>query len=176
MQVVVLRTSLEERLSIRREFRSCQIAYIWPRDAYTVYSRGNTPEQGTARVGSMLQKRAASIRLISGQADRYVLSSEENQAALRPNKERRFGKRLSVTVMDIERWLSLLGLEQYARTFADNDVDFAMLPRLTDADLKELGVHSLGHRKRMLFSISELAPAASCATPSVVDVQADERR
>ena len=105
-----------------------------------------------------------------------MLSSEGNRAALLPNEGRCFGKRRSVTVMDIERWLSLLALEQYARTFADNDVDFAMLPRLTDADLKELGVHSLGHRKRMLLSISELATAGSCATPSVVDVQADERR
>src|ERR1700733_210184 len=175
MQMVVLRTSLEERFSIRRRFRSCQIAYTWPRDAYTVYSRANVGT-GNSPCGFDAANRAASICLISGQADRYVLSSEENRAALRPNEDRRFGKRLSVTVMDIERWLSLLGLEQYARTFADNDVDFAMLPRLTDADLKELGVHSLGHRKRMLFSISELATAASCATPSVVDVQADERR
>ena len=78
--------------------------------------------------------------------------------------------------MDIERWLGLLGLERYARTFADNDVDFAMLARLTDADLKELGVHSLGHRKRMLASIAELANAASCPMPPVADVQADERR
>jgi class 3 adenylate cyclase/tetratricopeptide (TPR) repeat protein len=95
---------------------------------------------------------------------------------LQPYEKRRFGKQLSATVMDIERWLSLLGLEQYARAFADNDVDCAMLPRLTDADLKELGVHSLGHRKRMLAAIAELANAASGATPSVADVQADERR
>jgi len=176
MQVVVLRTSLEERLSIRRGFRSCQIAYIWPRDAYTAYSRANVGTGNSPRGFDAAKTCSVTIRLISGQVERYVLSSEENQAALRHNEERRFGKRVSVRVMDIERWLSLLGLEQYARTFADNDVDFAMLPRLTDADLKELGVHSLGHRKRMLFSISELATAASCAMPSVVDVQADERR
>ncbi len=137
-----------------------------------------TGKQGTKNspYGFDAANRAASIRLISGQADRYVSRSQENRAALQPYEKRRFGKQLSATVMDIERWLSQLGLDQYARTFADNDVDFAMLPRLTDADLKELGVNSLGHRKRMLFAISELATAASCATPSVVDVQADERR
>jgi class 3 adenylate cyclase/tetratricopeptide (TPR) repeat protein len=95
---------------------------------------------------------------------------------LRLDEQGCFGKRFSVTAMDIDRWLSLLGLERYARIFADNDVDSAMLPRLTDADLKELGVHSLGHRKRMLLAIDELATATSGATPSVVDVQTDERR
>src|ERR1700712_2889175 len=84
----------------------------------TLCIHGQTSEQRTARVGSILQKRSASIRLISGPADRCVLSSEENRAAFRRNEDRRFGKRLSVTVMDIERWLSLFGLEQYARTFA----------------------------------------------------------
>jgi class 3 adenylate cyclase/tetratricopeptide (TPR) repeat protein len=82
--------------------------------------------------------------------------------------------------MDIEQWLSALGLEQYARAFVDNDVDPAMLPQLTDADMKELGVLSLGHRKRMLAAIAERAIAASRATPSsappMADAPADERR
>ncbi|SAK49574.1 adenylate/guanylate cyclase domain-containing protein [Caballeronia ptereochthonis] len=78
--------------------------------------------------------------------------------------------------MDIPQWLSGLGLEQYARAFADNDIDAAMLPELTDADLKELGVRSLGHRKRLLAAIAERTagpanPAASAASPP-----ADERR
>src|SRR5471032_929933 len=75
MQVVVLRTSLEEGFSIRRGFRSCQIAYIWSRDAYTVYSRANVGT-GNSPCAFDAANRAASIRLISGQADRYVLSSE----------------------------------------------------------------------------------------------------
>ena len=45
-------------------------------------------------------------------------------------------------------WLEKLGLGQYAQRFAENDIDFALLPKLTDADLKELGVTSLGHRRR----------------------------
>ena len=76
--------------------------------------------------------------------------------------------------MDIGRWLGGLGLEQYAQAFADNDIDAAMLRQLTDADLKELGVQSLGHRKRLLAAIAEARvdrPAArAVATP------ADERR
>jgi SAM domain (Sterile alpha motif) len=41
-----------------------------------------------------------------------------------------------------------------------NDTDFAFLTKLTDADLKELGVSSLGHRKRLLEAIAERAAAA----------------
>jgi hypothetical protein len=52
--------------------------------------------------------------------------------------------------MDLAQWLDALGLAQYARAFADNDVDLAMLAQLDDADLKEIGVASLGHRKRLL--------------------------
>ncbi len=56
---------------------------------------------------------------------------------------------------DIREWLESLGLGKYAETFADNDVDFRVLPHLDRDDLKELGV-SLGHRKVILAAISEL--------------------
>ena len=36
-------------------------------------------------------------------------------------------------------WLEKLGLGQYAQRFAENDIDFALITKLTDADLKELG-------------------------------------
>ncbi|TKC88781.1 tetratricopeptide repeat protein [Trinickia terrae] len=79
--------------------------------------------------------------------------------------------------MNIEQWLGGLGLEQYARTFAENDVDEAMLPKLSDADLKELGVQSLGHRKRILAAIAEHAAAAPAPTlASAADAPQDERR
>jgi hypothetical protein len=52
------------------------------------------------------------------------------------------------TGMDIAAWLKELGLGQYVSAFADNDIDFAVLAQLTDADLKELGISSLGHRRR----------------------------
>jgi hypothetical protein len=58
--------------------------------------------------------------------------------------------------MGVEQWLRNLGLTQYAQAFAENDIDFDILAGLTDADLKELGVGSLGHRKRLLAAIDEL--------------------
>jgi hypothetical protein len=78
--------------------------------------------------------------------------------------------------MDIEQWLRNLGLAQYARAFAENDIDFDVLGELTDADLKELGVSSLGHRKRLLAAITELETATPPSSPEVAGRAAGERR
>ena len=69
--------------------------------------------------------------------------------------------------MDIDDWLRGLGLEQYAASFRDNDIDADILPELTAEDLAGLGVASIGHRRKLLAAISalrgvpEVAPAAS---------------
>jgi hypothetical protein len=67
---------------------------------------------------------------------------------------------------DIAQWLEGLGLGQYAQAFADNAIEFDLLPKLTDDDLKELGVSALGHRKRLLEAVEALAPT-STATQQV---------
>ena len=59
-------------------------------------------------------------------------------------------------MQQIADWLQRLGLGQYAKAFAENDINFAVLPDLTDQDLKELGVASLGHRRQLLRAITEL--------------------
>ena len=53
-------------------------------------------------------------------------------------------------------WLASLGLSEYAQRFTENDIDVSVLRHLTDQDLKELGI-SLGHRRKMLAAIAELA-------------------
>ena len=58
--------------------------------------------------------------------------------------------------MDIVAWLRRLGLERYEEAFRKNDIMPAVLPELTDQDLKELGI-SLGHRRLMLKAIRSLA-------------------
>jgi class 3 adenylate cyclase/predicted ATPase len=64
--------------------------------------------------------------------------------------------------MDVGTWLRGLGLEQYEAVFRDNSVDADILPRLSGEDLKELGVASVGHRRKLLDAISELrAPTDS---------------
>ena len=59
-------------------------------------------------------------------------------------------------MQQIADWLQNLGLGQYAQRFAENDINFAILPDLTDQDLKEIGVTSLGHRRQLLRAITEL--------------------
>src|ERR1700693_3247922 len=66
-------------------------------------------------------------------------------------------------MQQIAGWLEKLGLGQYAPRFAENDINFAILPDLTDQDLKELGVSSLGHRRQLLRAIAELNTVAKDA-------------
>ena len=56
----------------------------------------------------------------------------------------------------IGEWLDGMGLGKHRPAFAENDVDFDVLPELEDADLRELGL-SLGDRKRLLRAIRERA-------------------
>ena len=58
--------------------------------------------------------------------------------------------------MDIAAWLRGLGLEQYAQLFRDNDIDDEILCGMTAEDLKELGISSFGHRRRLLNAITAL--------------------
>ena len=86
-------------------------------------------------------------------------------------------KRGPAAMQQVADWLEKLGLGQYAQRFAENDIDFALLAKLTDANLKELGVTSLGHRMRLLEAISERATAAPLprlAEPKAADTA--ERR
>jgi class 3 adenylate cyclase/predicted ATPase len=64
---------------------------------------------------------------------------------------------------DVGRWLEDLGLAQYARTFADNDIDLDVLPHLGEQDLEKLGV-SLGHRKKLLHAIVALSAGPGAPT------------
>jgi len=58
--------------------------------------------------------------------------------------------------MDVAAWLYGLGLEQYAQLFRDNDIDGEILCGMTEEDLKELGISSFGHRRRLLNAITAL--------------------
>ena len=55
----------------------------------------------------------------------------------------------------ITAWLSALGLSQYAEVFQANDIGPDLLESLTDQDLRDLGVQSLGHRKKLLNAIAD---------------------
>jgi len=58
----------------------------------------------------------------------------------------------------IAGWLRELGLEQYEPAFRENDIDFEVLRSLTAEDLREIGIASVGHRRRLLEAIQALPP------------------
>ena len=66
--------------------------------------------------------------------------------------------------MDVADWLRTLGLAQYETAFRENDVSAELLARLTGEDLKEIGVSSVGHRRRLLEAIAALPSEPTGAT------------
>ena len=85
--------------------------------------------------------------------------------------------------MDVVVWLRSLGLGKYEAAFRENDIDETVLPGLTQENLKELGVASLGHRLKLLEAIAALrtdtggkALSADEATaPSATSVSPEDR-
>jgi class 3 adenylate cyclase/tetratricopeptide (TPR) repeat protein len=67
--------------------------------------------------------------------------------------------------MNVADWLRRLGLEQYEALFCENDdVDAGLLPSLTGEDLKELGIASVGHRRRLMDAIAALSTDPTTAS------------
>src|SRR5580692_9312999 len=65
--------------------------------------------------------------------------------------------------MDVGRWLRGLGLGQYETNFRDNKINADLLPRLTNDDLKDIGVSALGDRLQLLDAIAASAGAKPTA-------------
>jgi class 3 adenylate cyclase/predicted ATPase len=87
-------------------------------------------------------------------------------------------------MQQVAEWLQKLGLDQYAQRFAENDISFSILPHLTDLDLKELGVQSLGHRRQLLLAIAEASglqkgttgPTSATDKPAALHDTAERRQ
>ena len=67
-------------------------------------------------------------------------------------------------MQQIADWLQKLGMSEYAQRFAENRIDFSVLPDLTDQDLEKLGV-VLGDRRKMLRAIAALDDMAAVTAP-----------
>jgi class 3 adenylate cyclase/tetratricopeptide (TPR) repeat protein len=86
-------------------------------------------------------------------------------------------------MQQVADWLEKLGLGQYAQRFAENDINFGILPHLTDQDLKDLGITSVGHRRQLLLAMAELRgvrkgaqPPSAGTEPATAQHDAAERR
>ena len=69
---------------------------------------------------------------------------------------------------DITTWLEAHGMAKYAAEFVAQDVSVDLLPDLLDADLRELGVASLGDRKRLLKAVAAERAASAAPEPAGV--------
>jgi class 3 adenylate cyclase len=68
--------------------------------------------------------------------------------------------------MNIADWLRSLGLSDYTQAFLDNHIDEEILLSLTAEDLKDIGVASVGHRRRLMAALEELKHAKEPAKTS----------
>ena len=78
----------------------------------------------------------------------------------------------------VAEWLEKLGMSEYAQRFAENRIDFSVLPDLTDHDLEKLGV-VLGDRRKMLRAIANLEAhkiTVAAAAPAAQPRDTAERR
>ena len=55
---------------------------------------------------------------------------------------------------DIPTLLKQLGLEHYEERFEEQEIDFDTFLTMTEADLKEIGVNTLGARRKIQIAIS----------------------
>ena len=69
---------------------------------------------------------------------------------------------------DIEQWLKANGLGKHAKAFADNGVDLDILLRLSEDDLKELGLN-LGDRRRLQSIIETLSDDSALVSTPILD-------
>src|SRR5690348_9999155 len=69
-------------------------------------------------------------------------------------------------MQQVADWLAKLGMSEYAKIFAENRIDFSILPDLTEQDLKDLGV-VLGDRRKLLRATGELGRAAESSNTKV---------
>ena len=67
--------------------------------------------------------------------------------------------------MDIATWLRGLGLERYDAAFRENEINWAVLPKPTADDLKDIGVTAVGHRRMLLEAIAQLSATDASPDP-----------
>src|SRR5262245_564404 len=81
--------------------------------------------------------------------------------------------------MDVGEWLRGLALAQYEVPCRDNNIHSMVLRRLTADDLRDLGVNSVGHRRRLLDAIDALGedkPSEELGKPLTRDAAGNAER
>ncbi|MCA0927097.1 adenylate/guanylate cyclase domain-containing protein [Ruegeria profundi] len=81
---------------------------------------------------------------------------------------------------ELEKTLSSIGFSQYLDAFVQNDIDMSLIGDLTLDELKEIGIASLGHRKKILAGLKEAAetydPTVTAHTSTNLESSSDAER
>jgi class 3 adenylate cyclase/predicted ATPase len=67
--------------------------------------------------------------------------------------------------MDVGGWLRNLGLHKYDAAFRENGIDEQVLRHVTAEDLREIGVATVGDRRKLLAAIADLAAPSPSTKP-----------
>lgn len=73
----------------------------------------------------------------------------------------------------VSHWLQSLGLQDYVDAMRAHHIDDWALTRLNEADLREIGVVSVGHRKRLMAAIVQRSNSTGSESASVPVVSAE---
>lgn len=118
---------------------------------------------------------ASSIRgttSISQSAGAAYTSIVSPSTELTSDSERKYSSLFPATPIDVSGWLRGLGLEQYGPAFRSKNIDADVLHRLTGEDLRELGVESIGHRRRLLDAVAALREREQIGEVSLIPLPA----
>ena len=72
---------------------------------------------------------------------------------------------------DIRKWLDSLGLGQFGDAFAENAIDWELLPKLNHELLEAIGISAVGHRMRILDAAQQLLAVKDLAVDDQFDLQ-----
>jgi class 3 adenylate cyclase/tetratricopeptide (TPR) repeat protein len=75
---------------------------------------------------------------------------------------------------EVTNWLQALGLDQYAVAFEENELELDQLIDLDDADLKDLGITIMGHRKKLFRAIEAMASLQPDKTGGVISSSTEQ--
>lgn len=103
-----------------------------------------------------------------GQIDghRQLSSSRPSSSVWQPlGKSRTDCDAICVVDTDVSLLFSEMGLGKYAELFRQQEIDMQTFLTLTDQDLKDLGITTLGARRKMLLAIADLNRRQSLLPP-----------
>ncbi|XP_063243227.1 protein bicaudal C isoform X2 [Bacillus rossius redtenbacheri] len=71
------------------------------------------------------------------------------------------GRVLGAQPSSLAAYLASIGLDKYTYLFASHEIDLDVFKTLTESDLREIGVNTMGARRKMLIAITNLKQQAS---------------